>query len=74
MKIRGSRKNQGLEKIRVSKKSAAIGRGVQGVLPGRGERSFESRHVEIGTRSVFDLGDSWLEVFSGLDAKGSAQS
>ena len=58
-------KPNGIEKI-----VASVGKRICGVWLGRGEMSVKSRGVEIWSRLLFDLGESWLEIFNAFDANG----
>jgi len=50
--------------------NAAIGATIRSVMLGRGEMSIEGRDIEIWTRLVIQLDESWLEVFNALDENG----
>ena len=54
----------------IEKINGVVGGTISAVMIGLGEMSIEGRDVEVWTRLVIRVGDSWLEIFNALDENG----
>lgn len=54
----------------IAKLNPAIGNSIGSVMIGRGEMSLGGREVEIWTRLLIEVGNSWMEIFNALDENG----
>lgn len=50
--------------------NGCLGRVILGVFLGRGQMAIGESEIEIWTRLLIDLGDTWLEIFNALDENG----
>lgn len=50
--------------------NGCLGRVIMGVSLGRGQMAIGDSEIEIWTRLLIDLEDTWLEIFNALDENG----
>jgi len=54
----------------IAKLDPVIGKPIGSVMIGRGQMSLGDREIEIWTRLLIEVGNSWMEIFNALDENG----